>query len=351
MSTPDDLPLDGAAPEDEMAVAEGGLAPEVLGTHLTTSVYLQCAGLTRFRIQDLDTSGAAPQEIESTLKILAARGLIARLDDGSWVTHPPDRALSDEASRLEEHAATIRAAAPSLARVFHEARARGRNGDRDVGVELLDTLDDVNAAMAELFSASRHRVFSMRTRSPRVLSILQLDPERVAAPVLNSSGEPLHLRVTFDTSLLGDQGLPDTIAGRLRLDDIRFANNVPFTATASDTGVTVMDLQNHTAGSVGVRITHPDVSAAIRNVIDNLWVHGMEVAGLGATSADRPAPLDQRDQEILGLMVGGAADATIARQVGISQRTVERRVRRILELLDATTRFQAGVQATRRGWI
>ena len=41
----------------------------------------------------------------------------------------------------------------------------------------------------------------------------------------------------------------------------------------------------------------------------------------------------------------------IAGQTVISQRTVERKVRTMLEQLGASTRFQAGVQAARRGWL
>ena len=48
------------------------------------------------------------------------------------------------------------------------------------------------------------------------------------------------------------------------------------------------------------------------------------------------------------LLAGGATDETIARQLGLSTRTVERRVRAMLDQLGAETRFQAGVQAARR---
>jgi DNA-binding NarL/FixJ family response regulator len=61
--------------------------------------------------------------------------------------------------------------------------------------------------------------------------------------------------------------------------------------------------------------------------------------------------ISERDATIVRLMAAGVADASIARQTGISQRTVERRVRFVMDRLGARTRFQAAVQATRRGWI
>ncbi|WP_018158002.1 LuxR C-terminal-related transcriptional regulator [Demetria terragena] len=318
--------------------------------HLVTSVYLQCARFTRFTIEDLDTIAASEEKIRNALEVLTARGLVARLDEDTWLTHPPDQALSDQATRLEEQAATIRAATPGLARSFYEARASEHNGDRDVGVELLDSLEEVNVAMAEMFASARKAVVSMRTDSPRVRWMMQgSDPS--PEPVRNSVGDPLNLRVTFDTSLLEDGALPPAIMHRARVDELRFSNNIPFTATTSDTGITVMDLQNERTKAVGVRITHPDVSAAIRTVIESAWVHGWTWAGSRSTSQGDSGVLDTRDEKILTLLVSGATDAAIARQVGISQRTVERRVRRLLERLHATTRFQAGVLAGRRGWI
>jgi Response regulator containing a CheY-like receiver domain and an HTH DNA-binding domain len=61
--------------------------------------------------------------------------------------------------------------------------------------------------------------------------------------------------------------------------------------------------------------------------------------------------LDRRDAHILTLLSDGRSDATIARQSGVSLRTVERRVHALMDRLGAKTRFQAGAQAARRGWI
>jgi DNA-binding NarL/FixJ family response regulator len=60
---------------------------------------------------------------------------------------------------------------------------------------------------------------------------------------------------------------------------------------------------------------------------------------------------ERRYQMHLARRAAGATDATIARQTGVSQRTVERRVRALMEQLGAGTRFQAGVQAAHRGMV
>jgi DNA-binding NarL/FixJ family response regulator len=54
---------------------------------------------------------------------------------------------------------------------------------------------------------------------------------------------------------------------------------------------------------------------------------------------------------ILELLMLGTKDESIARQLGISLRTVRRRVAGLMDELGATTRFQAGLEAARRGLL
>lgn len=55
--------------------------------------------------------------------------------------------------------------------------------------------------------------------------------------------------------------------------------------------------------------------------------------------------------EILTVMQTGVTDEVAARQLGVSLRTVRRRVAAVMDLLGATSRFEAGVKAVKAGWI
>lgn len=75
---------------------------------------------------------------------------------------------------------------------------------------------------------------------------------------------------------------------------------------------------------------------------------------------DRAVPLDldgARDsvpdmrEFLLEQLASGAQDEQIARRLGVSLRTVRRRVAELLADLGADSRFQAGVEAARRGWL
>lgn len=56
-------------------------------------------------------------------------------------------------------------------------------------------------------------------------------------------------------------------------------------------------------------------------------------------------------RHLLRLMRTGAIDETIARELGVSLRTVHRRITRLQNLLGARSRFQLGVIACERGWV
>jgi DNA-binding CsgD family transcriptional regulator len=75
-----------------------------------------------------------------------------------------------------------------------------------------------------------------------------------------------------------------------------------------------------------------------------LWSHAVRVDGPG------PRPEDLR-RYLLEQLASGAQDEQIARRLGLSLRTVRRRVAEVMAELGATSRFQAGVEAVRRGWI
>ncbi|GAA2864510.1 helix-turn-helix domain-containing protein [Streptosporangium fragile] len=84
------------------------------------------------------------------------------------------------------------------------------------------------------------------------------------------------------------------------------------------------------------------VVAALRSLFEELWARAA------------PLPWTHRDDgvvRVLRLAGQGVPDEMIARQLGISVRTVRARFADAMAELGAQTRFQAGVEAARRGWL
>jgi hypothetical protein len=90
------------------------------------------------------------------------------------------------------------------------------------------------------------------------------------------------------------------------------------------------------------------VIEVLRQLFETMWDKAMAVPGLDGRRDDGGA--DDR-QLLLDQLAGGAKDEQIARALGLGLRTVRRRVAEVLDELGAESRFQAGAEAVRRGWL
>src|SRR6185503_11517539 len=90
----------------------------------------------------------------------------------------------------------------------------------------------------------------------------------------------------------------------------------------------------------------PTVVSSLARLFELLWAQAWPLP-VWDRSAE-PDPADPVDHELLALLATGVKDEAIARDLGISVRTLGRRIGRLLESLGARTRFQAGLLASRQ---
>jgi DNA-binding CsgD family transcriptional regulator/sugar-specific transcriptional regulator TrmB len=86
----------------------------------------------------------------------------------------------------------------------------------------------------------------------------------------------------------------------------------------------------------------PIVVGVLRTLFDELWARAV------------PLPWGRRGDgmvQVLRLAAQGMCDESIARQLGVSVRTVRARFADAMAELGTQSRFHAGVEATRRGWL
>lgn len=80
---------------------------------------------------------------------------------------------------------------------------------------------------------------------------------------------------------------------------------------------------------------------ALDALFEALWVQAVPLSSIPPEGVD--------DRLLFNLLASGMKDETIARQLGVSARTIGRRMSEAMSRLGARTRFQAGVLATRLG--
>ncbi|MEU9848992.1 LuxR family transcriptional regulator [Streptomyces sp. NPDC047985] len=87
--------------------------------------------------------------------------------------------------------------------------------------------------------------------------------------------------------------------------------------------------------------------SALVALFEQCWLNALPLDG----RTTRPGGLSPADRRLLWLLAGGASDDVIARELGISRRTLFRRLQILMARLGAVNRFQLALQAQRSGWL
>lgn len=140
---------------------------------------------------------------------------------------------------------------------------------------------------------------------------------------------------------------PDALRARARLgEQIRVISELPTRLFILGDSHAVFPEPLGFADEPRVHVRQRSVVAALTWWFEALWATATPVPAFDSGEA-RP---DLR-RFLLEQLVAGAQDEVIARKLGISLRTVRRRIASLMSDLGVDTRFQAGVEAVRRGWI
>ena len=322
-----------------------------LGDELTTRVYLFLLRLSSPRRSTLRQAGYTEEEIATSLTTLEERGMVDAACEDVIEVFPPDTTLPAYAADLERKARTTRSAIEGLSHLYYESR-NGKAGARtSPEVSLLDTVEDIEAAFFRAASRAESRIVRIVARSDRMDEILIGHAESIIAARATASKPKLERFVVFEQSILEVKGAFGALE-TLRRDgvEVRLTPHLAFSVLAVDRTAAVIDISHQEPGGGGsLYVKQRQLASALMDMCIGLYSLSTPLPRTPRGPALRR--LTDRDGQIMAMLAAGASDLTIARQLGISQRTIERRVRSIMEELGATTRFQAGAIAVRRGFL
>lgn len=120
------------------------------------------------------------------------------------------------------------------------------------------------------------------------------------------------------------------------------------------------------AGATGLVVHNRPLCRALSMLFDQLWTDSGTAGSRPAQTAARLAAASkqgasaaqdmvraptQTEVELLRLLGKGMTDASAARQLGVSLRTVRRMMADLMSRLGARSRFEAGLRAAEHGWL
>lgn len=293
-------------------------------------------------VVDLDVDQAA-----LAMTALETRGLVARSTTGhdTWVASPPAVALG---ALVVERQEELRAAEHELAALAE--RYRGSAGTRD----LVDVVDVVRGpqSVAQRFAQLQQGATS------EVLAFVRADV--LVVPVDDNTAEDsavergVAYRVVVEQGALERPGFVDSLEVALRRgEQVRVSRTPLVRLVIADRELAMVPVGSAGDREVGALMLHPSgLLDAVVALFELHWDAAMPLAltseGVEQEADDRP---DQGELQVLALMVAGLTDRNIASQLGLSRRTVQRRVRTLLDRAGVETRLQLGHEAARRGWV
>ncbi|MFE2914524.1 helix-turn-helix domain-containing protein [Kitasatospora indigofera] len=345
-------------------------------------------------------SGTPPDEIHVALGSLAAQGLIAARHDDSTrpATDParPDLAPAGPATPTGPGptapalpgtgtgtgtgiddtapgppALRYSAAPPAVALEALLAGRRHALRQAELSAAALAeayraaTSDDAHRDLVEVVvgpAAIGHRVEQIQRGAKReLLALVTGQYDVVPADATGAETEAVErgvaYRVVVGRHSLGAPRSAEALFEALGRDQrVRVVDQVPTKLIIADGSLALVPLT--TPGDAGepaaLLVRAPGLVNLMTILFEQVWAWaqplGLE-AGLpvvGEAPAGEPVGTDRR---ILALLLAGSTDQAVANQLGLGLRTVQRRIKAVMELAHAETRVQLGWQAHRRGWV
>ncbi|MFI6819554.1 helix-turn-helix transcriptional regulator [Micromonospora sp. NPDC050187] len=171
-------------------------------------------------------------------------------------------------------------------------------------------------------------------------------------------GQGVRFRVVVDRVALAEPGVVAETLESLRDGvEVRVVESLPIKLILADAELGLVPLTATATGEPGAVLLHrTGLLAAMDALFEIVWrhAHPLTVSATGDL-ADRPedsgeSPTDL-DRRVLGLLLAGLTDQVVAAQLGLSLRTLQRRLRYLMDLADVQTRMQLGWYAARHGWV
>ncbi|MYR17922.1 helix-turn-helix transcriptional regulator, partial [Streptomyces sp. SID6137] len=133
---------------------------------------------------------------------------------------------------------------------------------------------------------------------------------------------------------------------------VRMADRVPTKLVVADRSLAMVPLTSHSAEPAALVVHASGLLELLAGLFESVWREALPLRlNTDGAAEEVPDGPDGTDLEVLSLLLAGLTDASVAKQLDLGLRTVQRRVKRLMELAGVTTRLQLGWHAYERGWV
>ncbi|MFI1393615.1 helix-turn-helix domain-containing protein [Streptomyces sp. NPDC020681] len=334
-----------------MVLQEAGLSTSEEGVY---RILVTLASATAREVSQRSDLG--PGETEAVLSALERKGLASSVGGTPrrFTATPPDVALLPQ---LRQRADALEQARVAVGDLVETYRSNTRRRDAGQLIEVITGAEALRQNLRQVQDNARHELLWF------------CKAQYVAMPSGSNSAEfdalarGVRYRVLYEQAFFDDPGSVDNVAKAVIAGEVaRAVPQLPLRLAVADRTVAVCPLVPGGPGGsqeepTAALVRGSSLLDALVALFERYWETAvpLNVTESGAVSGTdgsaNGASLSAADQHLLSLLVAGIADKAIASQLGLSKRTVQRRIQHLMTLAGAATRMQLAWQAARRGWM
>jgi len=254
--------------------------------------------------------GLSEPDVDKALARLEDHGLVQRQPDGAYGAAPPAVALG---ALITDRRDALRMAERALTTLAEQHRAALAGHTVDSLIEVVQGVDAIRRRFLQVQQAARVQVRTFITTP------------YIAVPPGQNTAEPAAV----------DRGVRfRAVMSRAVLE---YPGNVEETIDSLSRGV--------------------ELRIALDALVETVWsrAHPLELF-TEAAGTQQIGELDRNgltglDRKIIALLLAGLGDQAVATQLDLSMRTLQRRLRHLMDIADVRTRMQLGWYAAENGWV
>jgi predicted transcriptional regulator len=297
-----------------------------------------------------DQLGMGEPDVATALARLHACGLVDRHSAGGYVAAPPAVALG---ALITERRDALRMAEHALVTLAEEHRAAA--ADRAIG-DLIEVVSGVTQL--------RHRFQQVQQAARAQLRMFITTPFVATPPSENNAetdavGRGIRIRLVMERAVLEEPGLVEGAIDSLNNGvEMRVVDELPMKLVIADADLALVPLSVASKGEPGAVLLHRSgLLTALEALFESTWnrAHPLELPHAHAgpahmAEADTDAVTDL-DRKLVALLLAGMTDQAVSAQLDMSLRSLQRRLRHLMDVAGVRTRIQLGWYAARHGWI
>ncbi|MGF1427356.1 LuxR C-terminal-related transcriptional regulator [Kitasatospora sp. LaBMicrA B282] len=323
---------------------------EALGLDaVSEQVYREMLAHPQDRLDQLaDRLGIDGEQLLKSLERLSALALVDRSPEADeYRVQSPIRSvgvlLAGQQQELAQLRRQIEASQAAATLLLHQYTEVCRDAETDW--EELTGIAAIRSRLAELSAQTEREIMTLAPGGAHT----EEDLLASRAPNSRLLERGVQVRTVYLDSLRNDQ--PTTNHVQWLADQGARVGTVaalPIRMVIFDRRTVVLPTDTGDAATGAMLIQGKSTVTALCALFDEIWARATPWT---PHQVRTETGLTNQEAEALRLLAGGLTDEAIARRLGVSHRTARRIVANLMTVLDAGSRFEAGVHAVQDGWL